>query len=164
MFERTARLALEIRKALLQAPDALLLVFRHPVERAQRVLNALHGADGIVSVEVRSVCARASDEEVRYRRGQFGPAEDVEAMECAQGADGEVGRSRKGGVDKGLGRFLARTFSGKGLLANRQAEVLAVMRVARRNVVVQVREGFRGVVDFSGKLRNCHRMLCCWLG
>ena len=45
MFERAASLALEIRKALLQAPDALPLVFRQPVERAQRMLNTLYSAD-----------------------------------------------------------------------------------------------------------------------
>jgi len=47
----------------------LLFVRGNPIEGAQRVLDALHGADRIVGVDMRGVGPRAADEEVRHGHG-----------------------------------------------------------------------------------------------
>jgi len=47
----------------------LLFVRGNTIEGAQRVLDALHGADGIAGVYVRGVDSRAPDEKGRHGRG-----------------------------------------------------------------------------------------------
>jgi hypothetical protein len=63
-------------------PLQLLLFFRGgTIEGAQRVLDALHGADRIAGVDARAVGSRASDEKVRLGRGWLTAAQDFEALE-----------------------------------------------------------------------------------
>jgi hypothetical protein len=56
-----------VRKAF-HARTSLLLVIREFIENAQRVFEALHGAERIVGVQIRRVEAVASDKEFRLRR------------------------------------------------------------------------------------------------
>jgi hypothetical protein len=58
-------LGLIVGESFFEPLQLLLFVRGGAIEGAQRVLDALHGADGMVGVDVRGVGSRAADEKVR---------------------------------------------------------------------------------------------------
>ena len=81
------------------------------------MLDALHGADRIVGVDVRAVGSRAADEKVRHGRGRLAAAQDFEAPEGGALAQRVILAARQHGVDQRPGCLLAGALPRKHLLA-----------------------------------------------
>ncbi len=83
-------LGLIVGEGFFEPLQLLLLLRGSPIESAQRVLDALHGADGIVGVDVRTVGSRAPDEKVRHGRGWPVAAQDFESLEGSALPEGVI--------------------------------------------------------------------------
>ena len=105
----------------------------------------------LVGVEVRCR-SRAPDEQVWHGRSRFVPAHDFESPESRPQPRGMIVAAGHHGANERFGRFLARAFAGEQLLANSHGEVLGVMRIARRDVRMEMLDGLSRVFDLLGQV------------
>ena len=76
VVEGLVGLRLIIGESFAEARAAFLFLVGEFIQRAERVFDALHGADRIFGIEVCGIEALASDEKVRHRRSIEGKARE----------------------------------------------------------------------------------------
>jgi hypothetical protein len=81
VLEGPAGLGVVIEEVFFEALQLKFFFLGKPVEAAQRMLNALHGADRVIDVDVRRIGSGAADEDVGYRRARMAPAENFKPPE-----------------------------------------------------------------------------------